>query len=128
MSAEQVVAAIAEQEERRADLDRSRIEMMRNYAETRGCRVRFVLTYFGESCDDLCGRCDNCVSGRSEEHTADTDAGPFTHGMRVVHTEWGEGQLIRSEGDTLVVLFDEGGYRNLSKELVVERGLLDPAE
>ncbi|MEY2473290.1 MAG: ATP-dependent helicase RecQ [Actinomycetota bacterium] len=126
VSANRAVAAIADLEERRADLDRSRIEMMRNFAETRGCRVRFVLTYFGENYEELCGRCDNCVSGRSEDHVADTDAGPFSHGMRVTHDSWGEGQVIRTEGDTLVVLFDEGGYRNLSLETVVERQLLQP--
>ena len=122
------LAAIAQQEELLADFQRSRIEMMRNYAETRGCRVRFVLTYFGESYDELCGRCDNCVSGRSEEHVADTDDGPFAPGMRVVHDTWGDGQVIRTEGDTLVVLFDEAGYRNLSLEAVLDRNLLEPAE
>lgn len=33
-------------------LDRSRVEMMRGYAETRGCRRRFLLGYFGETLSD----------------------------------------------------------------------------
>ena len=43
----------------------------------------------------------------------------------VAHAEFGEGQVMRSDGDTLTVLF-EGGYRNLSLAAVLERGLLTP--
>jgi ATP-dependent DNA helicase RecQ len=33
----------------------------------------------------------------------------------------------RYDGDTMVVLFDEGGYRTLAVALVIERELLQPA-
>jgi ATP-dependent DNA helicase RecQ len=111
-------------EQTRKGLDASRIEMMRGYAETRGCRVRFVLTYFGERCDDLCGHCDNCADGRAAAQAAATAESSFGEGARVAHAVWGQGQVIRIEADVLVVLFDEGGYRNLSVDAVVERDLL----
>ncbi|HEX2119630.1 MAG TPA: ATP-dependent DNA helicase RecQ, partial [Acidimicrobiales bacterium] len=52
-------------EDDRKQLEASRFEMMRAYAETRGCRRRFLLTYFGERYDGDCGFCDNCESGAS---------------------------------------------------------------
>ena len=121
-----VLVAVAEDEERRASFQKSRIEMIRNYAETRGCRVRFVLTYFGARYDDRCGHCDNCASGLSKVAMV-TDS-PFTAGTRVEHATWGAGEVIRVEDDTLVVLFDEAGYRNLSTDLVVENDLLEPVD
>ncbi|HVT78144.1 MAG TPA: helicase-related protein, partial [Acidimicrobiales bacterium] len=125
LSAPAAAKAVDDLEAARQDFDRSRIEMMRNYAETRGCRVRFVLTYFGETFDKLCGRCDNCVSGRSQQEAGAVES-PFGAGARVAHAQWGEGQIIRTEADVLVVLFDEAGYRNLSLELVLEGELLTP--
>src|SRR5215210_3723660 len=44
--AEAAVAAAVEAEEQRRAFDRSRVEMMRAYAETDGCRRGFVLAYF----------------------------------------------------------------------------------
>src|SRR5699024_8494449 len=41
-------------------IDRSRVEMMRGYAETAGCRRQYLLGYFGEELADPCDRCDNC--------------------------------------------------------------------
>jgi ATP-dependent DNA helicase RecQ len=123
-SPDKLAEQIRASEETRKDLERSRIDMMRNYAETRGCRARFVLTYFGEQYEGVCGTCDNCESGRSELFTEAANASPFPAGVRVSHDEFGAGQVIRTDGDALVVLFDEGGYRTLSVELVVERELL----
>ena len=40
--------AAIEHAEARRRLERSRLEMMRGYAETTGCRRQFVLAYFGE--------------------------------------------------------------------------------
>jgi ATP-dependent DNA helicase RecQ len=45
----------------------------------------------------------------------------------VVHDSWGPGQVIRADGDTLTVLFEAAGYRNLSLAAVLDRGLLRPA-
>src|SRR3712207_7189254 len=57
--------------EQREKVDQSRVEMMRGYAETTDCRRQFLLGYFGEQLDSPCGNCDNCSSGRSEEHTSE---------------------------------------------------------
>lgn len=40
------------------------------------------------------------------------------------HAVWGSGVVKRFEGDRIVVLFDEVGYRTLSLEAVASRGLL----
>jgi len=122
----EVVAEIAAREAARKDLERSRIEMVRDYAETRGCRRRALLTYFGEPYEGVCGRCDTCDAGTSEAFGEEVVETPFATGTRVAHGAFGEGQVIRTEGDTVVVLFDEGGYRSLSITAVLERDLLEP--
>jgi ATP-dependent DNA helicase RecQ len=108
----------------RKEYDRTRVEMMRGYAETRACRRAFLLSYFGEEFEAPCGNCDNCDAGHGVVETVDE---PFAVGSRVVHREWGVGAVQRYDGDAMVVLFDEGGYRTLSVELVRERELLEPA-
>ena len=45
---------------RRKQFDRSRLEMMRGYAETEGCRRKYVLSYFGEVLENACEGCDHC--------------------------------------------------------------------
>ncbi|MFJ9895907.1 RecQ family ATP-dependent DNA helicase [Streptomyces sp. NPDC091280] len=42
-------------------LEQSRVDMMRGYAETTGCRRRFLLGYFGDSALVPCGACDSCA-------------------------------------------------------------------
>ena len=51
----------AEVRKHRHDLEKLR--KMQAYAYQRGCRTRFVLSYFGESAPWRCGRCDRCRSG-----------------------------------------------------------------
>jgi ATP-dependent DNA helicase RecQ len=110
------------------ELERSRLDMIRAFAEeTDGCRRAFVLSYFGEPFDAFpCGHCDNCREGRvTALDAADT---PFALGTRVVHGEWGEGEVQRYEQDrAVVVLFDGVGYKTLALDVVLERGLLTPA-
>ncbi|MCX4812208.1 RecQ family ATP-dependent DNA helicase [Streptomyces sp. NBC_01239] len=51
-------------------LERSRVDMMRGYAEATDCRRRFLLGYFGDAGPVPCGGCDNCTGpapGRSED-------------------------------------------------------------
>jgi ATP-dependent DNA helicase RecQ len=105
-------------------VERSRVEMMRRYAEMTDCRRRFLLQYFGEAVSRACGHCDNCEAGRS---TLVLPTGTFTPGERVHHREWGEGLVIESESDRLTVLFDEYGYRELATRVVSGRHLLEPA-
>jgi ATP-dependent DNA helicase RecQ len=118
-------------QEQRASVDESRLTMMRSYAETRGCRRRFILTYFGEPAADECFSCDRCIANAAKAASTDEvrecdDDRPFPEQSRVRHASWGDGLVIRNDDDSIVVLFDEVGYKTLSLGLVVERGLLTP--
>jgi ATP-dependent DNA helicase RecQ len=104
------------------DFDRSRIEMMRGYAELRDCRRRYLLNYFGEEVDEPCGYCDNCKAGITVEKSEQLEVFPIN--SRVSHNAWGEGLVMRYEGDKMVVLFDKVGYKTLAVAVVQERGLV----
>jgi ATP-dependent DNA helicase RecQ len=121
----EAVRAAGEAEEKRRAFDRSRVEMMRGYAEADGCRRAFVLSYFGEPFEPPCGRCDNCEAGHGEAG-APAQA-PFAVGSRVAHPQWGAGVVQRYDDAAVVVLFDEVGYKSLALEIVRERALLSPA-
>jgi ATP-dependent DNA helicase RecQ len=102
-------------------VDRSRVEMMRGYAETTGCRRQFLLGYFGEELPEPCGNCDTCSSGSATANLAvPTDAatasgaGPFALNAPVEHREWGPGVVMRQEPDRITVLFEQVGYRTLA--------------
>jgi ATP-dependent DNA helicase RecQ len=117
------VLAASEQETQRADeIERTRLTMMRRYAEHTGCRRSFLLSYFGQDYPGPCGNCDNDLA---HTETAPADM-PFAVGARVVSDRWGEGTVQRYDGDHVTVLFDEHGYRELFVPLVLERGLLRP--
>ncbi|BAY97890.1 ATP-dependent DNA helicase, RecQ family protein [Tolypothrix tenuis PCC 7101] len=106
-------ATLAKQ--RRQQFMRSRLEMMRNYAELRDCRREFLLNYFGEPVENKCGFCDNCQAGI----TVETDTfQPFPINSYVIHTSYSKGQVMRYEADKMVVLFEKFGYKTLAVELV----------
>ncbi|HEV7810025.1 MAG TPA: RecQ family ATP-dependent DNA helicase [Candidatus Limnocylindrales bacterium] len=113
----------AQLEERRRSFDRSRVEMMRGYAEVRDCRREFLLNYFGEPVEEPCGNCDNCERGIVAEEAEE----PFRLNSRVVHPRWGEGLVLRYEGTAIEVLFDAVGYKTLSLTQSLAEGLLRPA-
>jgi ATP-dependent DNA helicase RecQ len=107
---------------------RTRVDMLRNYIETHDCRREYLLNYFGESYHAPCDACDNCRSGQRRAQHAVADQ-RYPIGGRVVHTVWGNGSVVRHEdNDQFVVLFDEAGYRTLSRALVDEQHLLVPAQ
>ncbi len=117
--------AAAEQELFR-DYRKGRVELIRDYAQTRGCRRNYLLNYFGEVVDGPCGHCDNCDAGLSEKHEereAESDL-PFAPKSRVVHAKYGEGVVMRYEGDKVIVLFEDAGYKELVTQYVVEHKLL----
>ncbi|WP_018636165.1 RecQ family ATP-dependent DNA helicase [Parafrankia elaeagni] len=135
---EVAVARAMERAEVRRTFDRSRVDMIRGYAETRGCRRRFLLSYFGESVDRFepagCGACDTCDGRDGDRASAGAGSAeggggqpaPFEAGTRVRHERWGAGQVVSVDGDRFTVLFDDAGYRTLAVEAVLNRGLVVP--
>jgi ATP-dependent DNA helicase RecQ len=121
-------AALSAQEAR-VTMDESRLAMMRGYTETKGCRRRYILTYFGEPAEEQCWSCDRCIADAAagEADMVDLREQPFPEQSRVRHPAWGEGLVLRHEGDAIVVLFDDVGYKTLSLDLVAAHGLLTPA-
>jgi ATP-dependent DNA helicase RecQ len=107
-------------------VEQSRVEMMRGYAETIGCRRQYLLSYFGEHRGEPCGNCDTCRDGTAYDQPP-AEASPYPLLSRVRHTEWGSGMVMRYEGDRIVVLFEEVGYRTLGLDAVAERDLLELA-
>jgi ATP-dependent DNA helicase RecQ len=120
----EAAAAARELAESREKVDQSRVEMMRGYAETTDCRRQFLLGYFGERLDGLCGNCDNCSSGVALEQADAEQDTPFAVETPVEHREWGNGIVMRVDDDRVVVLFDDVGYKTLALAAVTENGLL----
>ena len=111
-----------EEREARARIQQSRVEMMRAYAEARGCRRQVLLGYFGEPLEAPCGTCDRCAA-MAGDGPAPAGA-PFAVHSQVSHATWGPGQVMGYEGDTVTVFFERAGYKTLALELVEAGGLL----
>ncbi|MEU2181719.1 RecQ family ATP-dependent DNA helicase [Streptomyces thermolilacinus] len=140
VSADDATERAARTARARKRLEESRLEMTRAYAETPGCRRRFLLGYFGEEYEGPCGSCDTCRAEESPDPAAGTptegvtetgDAPPehpaaasYPAGTRVRHREWGDGMVMNEEGDRITVLFDSMGYRTLSLAAVTDSDLL----
>ncbi|UNX55424.1 RecQ family ATP-dependent DNA helicase [Georgenia sp. TF02-10] len=228
-----VVKRAEEATESRERIARSRIEMLRGYAETTECRRAFLLGYFGEEQVGPCGNCDVCLArgeapdgaepdgraaaapgeladpaeaeaeaaepaevpvlgegpavptqpvrsaspasadsppvapagggpgpgapgrggpddggrggaaddgGRggaadgSDRAGAPDDGGPsdgdgqddpFPLQAPVRHREWGDGVVMRHEGDRITVFFDTEGYKTLARDVIAEHDLLE---
>jgi len=120
MSVAAVLAASEAETQREDEVERSRLTMMRRYAEHTGCRRSFLLSYFGQDYPGPCGNCDNDLTP-AEPARGEV---PFPVGARVVSERWGEGTVQRYDGDHITVLFDEHGYRELYVPVVLQRSLL----
>ena len=123
------VERAAEIAEQRRDVVRSRIAMMRGYAETTDCRRRLLLGYFGEQVVEPCGHCDSCEAGtaRAADPAGDPAADDgLDSRARVRHPEWGDGVVMSTEPDRVTVLFAEHGYKTLALAAVRENDLLEP--
>jgi ATP-dependent DNA helicase RecQ len=108
----------------RERFERSRVEMMRGYAEHFTCRRAFLLAYFGEPFEPPCGNCDNCDAGHGVADRFEDDDAPYESGERVHHPEFGDGTIQSIEAGIVTVVFDRVGYKTLSEEIIVRRGLL----
>ncbi len=147
-SVPEAVAAAVEVAQARQRMDRSRLEMLRGYAETTTCRRQFLLGYFGEPAPAACGRCDTCSSrpvdaadpagsleGEQDEaaraDAAAADAAvedtAWPVNTRVVHRAWGPGVVMRPEGDRITVLFEQQGYKTLALAAIEDHDLLERA-
>jgi ATP-dependent DNA helicase RecQ len=124
---EQIASAVINEEKHRRVTERSRIDMMRGYAELLRCRREYILNYFGEAYAAPCGNCDNDNRVRGEVEPASKQEAPFALGSRVVHAALGAGVVERYEGDSMIVLFDEIGYKTLLTDFVVSSGALQPS-
>ncbi|MFL6064465.1 MAG: RecQ family ATP-dependent DNA helicase [Friedmanniella sp.] len=121
LSPEQAVDEAVEVAETHQRLTRSRIEMVRGYGETSGCRRQFLLGYFGEELRHPCGNCDTCAAGTASDQP---EEGRFPRNSSVQHTEWGHGVVMSVEQDRLTVLFDDVGYKTLALAAVEKQNLL----
>jgi ATP-dependent DNA helicase RecQ len=120
-------AAVVRRAEAHRDLQRSRVEMIRGYAETLECRRQVLLAYFGEDLDEPCGSCDTCVRGSAyEQGRGISGSAAFGAHAAVRHEEFGAGTVLDDDGDVLTVLFEDVGYKTLSVAVVREQGLLLP--
>ncbi|HEV2529899.1 MAG TPA: ATP-dependent DNA helicase RecQ [Thermomicrobiales bacterium] len=115
-----------ESHEQHRRFSRSRLDMMRSYADHATCRRAHLLGYFGEAFEPPCGNCDNCLAGKGVPEVAEHE-GPFPAGSEVAHREWGPGTVLRYEGDRVVILFTSVGYRTLLLDHVLKEGLLTAA-
>jgi ATP-dependent DNA helicase RecQ len=120
MTVKAALMASEAETDRESEIERTRLTMMRRYADHTGCRRSFLLSYFGQEYAGPCGNCDNDLT-RGQAPPANV---PFAVGTRVVSERWGNGSVQRYDGDHVTVLFDEHGYRELYVPAVLDHGLL----
>jgi ATP-dependent DNA helicase RecQ len=119
------VDAVIARAEAHRKLQHSRVEMMRGYAETDRCRSDFMLGYFGEAITERCGICDNCIAGTAQELAAPDSEESYPLQSQVRHGEFGAGIVTDVEEDRVTVLFEDVGYRTLSRQVVEDQELLE---
>jgi ATP-dependent DNA helicase RecQ len=120
MSVPSSLEASAEKSTREKEVQSSRLEMMRRYAEHTGCRRSFLLTYFGQNYPGPCSNCDNDLQRPATPHWEE----PFPIGARVATEHWGEGTIQRYDRDQVTILFDDHGYRDVLVSTLLEKNLI----
>jgi ATP-dependent DNA helicase RecQ len=120
MSVPSSLEASAERSTREQEIQSSRLEMIRRYAEHTGCRRSFLLTYFGQNYPGPCGNCDNDLQRPATPHWEE----PVPIGARVATEHWGRGTIQRYDRDQVTILFDDHGYRDLLVSTLLEKSLV----
>jgi ATP-dependent DNA helicase RecQ len=124
LPADQAVQRAVDVAQTHQRLIQSRIEMMRGYAETTGCRRQYLLGYFGEQLPHPCDNCDTCDAGTAEQQPTHNNEFPLTSSVQ--HSDWGHGVVMSIDEVRLTVLFDGVGYKTLSLPAIREHQLLRP--
>lgn len=62
----EAVRKAAEEQERRREMRKERLDEMREYADTSACRREHLLRYFGDEFSGPCHNCDNCEAAAPE--------------------------------------------------------------
>jgi ATP-dependent DNA helicase RecQ len=94
--------------------DQSKLAMMLQYSETRGCRRKFILNYFGEEYErESCGACDNCLRTKKITSLETRVTSGYRIADVVTHPKFGQGTVERAENDLVTVLFPSVGYKTL---------------
>ncbi len=127
-AAAQAVERAVEVAETHQQLNRSRLEMMRGYAETTGCRRQYLLGYFGEQLAQPCGNCDTCAQGTPQASAEPGQDVPYPPNTPVRHNQWGPGVVLHTEQDRITVLFEDAGYKTLSLQAVEHNDVLIPVD
>lgn len=123
LSAQAAAKAAGARQEERAVVERSRVEVVRTYADTTDCRRRLLLELLGEQHPRRCGACDSCDAGTSVE----VEDAPLRPGQPVEHAEWGAGEVSVVEEDRVTVFFADRGYVTLDTAVAWGSGLLRAA-
>jgi ATP-dependent DNA helicase RecQ len=123
---ESAVEDVVRDNEQHREYRRARVELIKDYAETKDCRRRYLLNYFGEQIAAPCGNCDNCEAGTVSKHDAMDDKLPFPLKSRVKHAKWGEGTVMHYDADKVIVLFEDAGMKEMVTAFVLEKKLLTP--
>jgi ATP-dependent DNA helicase RecQ len=132
------------EDEARRESDEEKLERMMLYAQSPGCRWKFLLDYFGDGerpPDYRCGACDNCVHpaewdvapppaaaifpqpADSPLPPADRRAAPrLRRGQKVAVAEYGDGEIRGFDGDNVEVAFADGQVRKFKRSFLEPRG------
>ena len=117
-----------EREEHRQAYERSRLEIMRAYAELRECRRAYLLNYFGQEAEaERSGCCDNHGNSVGTKVSARVESvlpAPLFINDQVVHAAWDAGLVQRVADNSITVLFETVGYKTFDLGLVQERRIL----